>query len=52
MAAITAIRVIDKRTDAGVRWFVYRGGTKLTAGYQDEATARRVAQRMIKVLEG
>lgn len=52
MAAITSIRVIDKRTETGIRWFVYRGGTKLTAGYETEDKANSIAARMIAVLEG
>lgn len=47
-----AITVISKRTDSGLRHFVYNGGTQVTAGYQDEATARRVAQKMNEVRKG
>lgn len=38
------VKIITKSTDAGPRYFVYRGTTRYGAGYQDYATAQRIAQ--------
>lgn len=47
-----AVRVITKATDAGPRYFVYVGTTRIGAGYQDKATALRVAQAARQVRKG